>query len=128
MKRATVFKLVLLACLATLFSCSSALKIMGFESRKFDPDDAAMRNMATLKSALDLSEQQEKDLYRLHRKYYKRLLSDMKRYEDSAIDGHELELRARVLGFKTVRKAQQLLSPPQFEKYRQWARQEGIIK
>jgi len=128
MKRTTVFMLVLLYCLAALLACGSTLKKLGIEKKKFDPDEAATRNMAVLKPALDLSEQQEEEIYRLHRNYYKSLLSDMKHYENGDIDGHELELRARVLGFKTVRKAQKVLTPPQFEKYRQWARQEGIIK
>lgn len=116
MKFRTVCMATLLICIAALFSCGSTMKAMGLKKKKFDPDMAASRNMNVLKPALDLSEQQEKDLYQLHRRYYKNLLSDLKDYEDRDIDGHELEVRAKVLGFKTVRKAQQMLTPPQFEK------------
>jgi hypothetical protein len=128
MKFRTVSMAALLLCVASVFSCGSTMKAMGLKKKKFDPNMAASRNMEVLKSALDLSEQQEKDLYQLQRRYYKSLLSDLKDYEDRDIDGHELEVRASVLGFKTVRKAQQMLTPPQFEKYRKWAKQEGIIK
>ena len=118
----------LLLSTAMVLSCSGTMKTLGLKKKHFDPNTAASRNMEVLKTALDLSEQQEKDLYQLHRSYYKSLLSDLKDYEDRDIDGHELELRARVLGFKTTRKAQQMLTPPQFQKYRQWAKREGIIK
>ena len=120
--------LVLVIWVVAVFSCGGTMKKLGLKKKKFDPNLAAARNMEILKPALDLSQQQEKDLYQLHRSYYKDLLSDLKDYEDKDIDGHELEVRAKLLGFKTVRRAQQMLTPPQFEKYRQWAKQEGIIK
>ena len=124
----TVSMAALLLCVVAVFSCSSTMKTLGLKKKKFDPGMAASRNMDVLKPLLDLSDQQEKDLYGLHRSYYRSLLSDLRDYEDKDIDGHELELRARVLGFKTVRKAQQMLTPPQFEKYHEWAKREGIIK
>lgn len=113
---------------AAVFSCSSATKILGLKKNYLDPDMAARRNMDELKPLLKLSEQQKKDLYDLHRHYYKSMLTDLKDYDDHDIDGHELESRSRLLGFKTVRKAQGILTPGQLPKYRQWAKREGIIK
>lgn len=111
-----------------ILSCSGSMRSMGSKKFYLDPSTAAKKNMEELKPLLGLSEEQEKDLYDLHRRYYKRTLSDLDDYEDKDIDGHELESRARVLGFKTVQKAQKMLSPDQSAKYRQWAQREGIIK
>jgi len=111
-----------------ILSCSGTIRSMGSKKFYLDPSTAAKKNMEELKPLLGLSEEQEKDLYDLHRRYYKSTLSDLDDYEDKDIDGHELESRARVLGFKTVQKAQKMLNPDQSAKYRQWAQREGIIK